>query len=131
VNGSSLDGTGGPTYRHTTDIAWLASLRTRFGVAADNWLFYATGGVALANADYSVALAGSAPFHRHSKTHVGWTLGAGIEYAVTSKLTTRIEYRYADFGSTRDVDTSVNSIEQLNLTVHAVRLGVSYRFGGP
>ena len=34
-----------------------------------------------------------------SSTRVGWTIGAGAEYAVTNNITIKGEYLYADLGS--------------------------------
>ena len=34
----------------------------------------------------------------NSATRVGWTLGAGVEYAVNNHWSLRAEYRYTDFG---------------------------------
>ncbi len=39
---------------------------------------------------------------------VGWTIGAGVEYAVTNNVTIGGEYLYADLGSTH-ITTSPNS----------------------
>ena len=33
-----------------------------------------------------------------SDTLTGWTVGAGCEHAWTNHFTTRIEYRYTDYG---------------------------------
>ena len=36
-----------------------------------------------------------------SSTRVGWTIGAGVEYALTNNITIGAEYLYADLGSTK------------------------------
>lgn len=136
IEASGIDGSGnylntvGTAYTHSTDIDWLGSVRGRLGYAFNNWLVYATGGFAWAKADYSVAFTGAAPFHTWSKTHTGWTLGAGVEYGFTPSLSGRLEYRYSDFGSGSDSNAAVNSVDSLDLDSHAVRIGLSYRFGG-
>ncbi len=79
------------------------SIRGRVGIAWDRALLYATGGVAFSGFNNSitdttgfVAPAGtSASF---SNTRVGWTVGGGIEYAITNNWSVRAEYRYSDFG---------------------------------
>jgi outer membrane immunogenic protein len=39
-----------------TKINWLASVRGRLGYASNNWLLYATGGVAFADMDFNAAV---------------------------------------------------------------------------
>ncbi|MGC9959450.1 outer membrane protein, partial [Roseiarcus sp.] len=36
-----------------------------------------------------------------SSTRVGWTIGAGVEYALTNNITIGAEYLYADLGSNK------------------------------
>src|SRR5208282_2943318 len=67
------------------------SIRGRAGIAWDRALIYATGGVAFSgfNSNYSIfgtdvfgnTFAGTNSF---SNTRVGWTVGGGIDYAVTN-----------------------------------------------
>ena len=39
-----------------------------------------------------------------SKTRTGWTLGAGVEYAITNNITIKGEYLYYNLGSSRHCD---------------------------
>jgi opacity protein-like surface antigen len=70
------------------------SARGRIGVAGPRALFYGTGGFALANF-FPFAL--GEPF---SQARPGWTVGAGLECAISKNWSGRIEYRRSDFGST-------------------------------
>jgi outer membrane immunogenic protein len=88
-------------------LDWLGTTRGRVGyvVTPDNRLMiYATGGVAYAGAtgNFSVfdATKGLALSGSPSKTRVGWTIGGGVEYALTNNWTIRGEYLYADLGKT-------------------------------
>ena len=58
------------------------SVRGRLGVASDNWLFYATGGLALAQGEalstFTSNGSGSA-VSVADKTLTGWTVGGGVE----------------------------------------------------
>jgi outer membrane immunogenic protein len=67
------------------------SARLRAGYAIDNILLYTTGGVAFANARLSTSGVGS------SETQAGWTVGGGVEYAITDNWLVRGEVRYTDF----------------------------------
>jgi outer membrane immunogenic protein len=100
---------------------WDGSTRARVGYAFDNILPYLTGGVAYGDQKVSVAGVGS-----NSDTRVGWTAGAGVEYAIDQNWIVRGEARYIDLG-----DKTVS----LGGTRHKVKfdgtnlnLGVSYKF---
>ena len=70
---------------------WIGTLRPRAGLAADNWLFYGTGGLAYGatNADGRPAAANT--------TRAGWTVGGGVEFAGGKAWSLGLEYLYADF----------------------------------
>jgi outer membrane immunogenic protein len=74
-----------------TKSDWLATVRGRAGWAFDRVLFYGTGGAAFADVQ---AASGVLPFS--SSTQVGWTAGAGIEYAFTPNWTAKVEYLFVD-----------------------------------
>jgi outer membrane immunogenic protein len=61
-------------------------------------------------------------------TLTGWTLGAGIEYAFTNNLTTRLEYRYTNFDGDNLVFDAVDYGSN-DIDFHTVRVGLSYKFG--
>ncbi|MET0606945.1 MAG: outer membrane protein, partial [Beijerinckiaceae bacterium] len=94
LSGSGVTSLG--AFGHSTDIEWQGSLRGRLGLAFERAMIYATGGLALANIEH--AAIGPISSYSYSDTRAGWTLGGGIEYAVTNNVTIRGEYRYADYG---------------------------------
>jgi outer membrane immunogenic protein len=111
-----------------TRIPIEGSARGRIGYAWDRTLLYATGGAAFADLHhtYAGAFNPAAPFLSTSTGKVGWTVGGGVEYAVTNNWSVRAEYRYSDFGRTTDaVGSGVVSHKD---TEHAVRVGFSYKF---
>ena len=117
-----------------TRLGTQGSLRGRLGYAIDRTLLYVTGGLAIADIQNTYLLGGRVPaIDSISKTRFGWTLGAGIEYAIANNWTARAEYRYTDFGTKSDtlVMTYPGFTSKNHVTDHAVRLGVSYKFGGP
>jgi outer membrane immunogenic protein len=108
------------------------SIRARAGVAWDRALIYVTGGAAFTNItnDYSIV---GIPSESISKTRSGWTVGAGMEYAVTNNWSVRAEYRYSDFGHFTDFPFAVFTFPaslttQHHLTQNQVQVGVSYKF---
>jgi outer membrane immunogenic protein len=116
IEGSDLGGSG-PF--HDTNINWLGSLRARFGLTVTpRTLLYATGGLAFGDVEVSNA------FGTFSDTRTGWTLGAGLEHAISPATTVRLEYRYTDLGSNDNAPGVGNS----DVTFGAVRAGISWKF---
>ena len=106
------------------------SVRGRFGFAVDRALFYATGGVAFGDLGNSYTNTVNGLTASLSNTRVGYTVGGGIEYAVTNNLSLRAEYRYTDFGSVTDnlaiAGGGVNVRHRE--TDNRVQAGFSYKF---
>lgn len=133
VNGASYRGStalGAGTLTTTNDID--GSIRGRLGVAFDRALIYSTGGVAFAPFRNQFALGGLVD--DQTSTRLGWTVGGGIEYAITNNWSIRAEYRYTDYGHYSDVlatttggALSVNKHE----TDNRIQAGFSYKFGAP
>jgi outer membrane immunogenic protein len=125
------------------------SIRGRVGVAWDRALFYATGGVAFADIRTSYVSPGTPGvpaivgilfvpgipatppgFDSFSNSRVGWTVGGGVEYAITNNWSVRAEYRYTDFGRLTDPlsTTYAGFYVRTHITDNAVRVGFSYKF---
>ena len=73
-----------------------------------------------------------------SSTRVGWTIGAGTEYAITNNVTIGAEYLYADLGS-KTITANPNSIAaaalpgvyataKINYNASIFRALVNYKF---
>ena len=107
------------------DLKWFGSARLRAGYAFDRFLPFVTGGLAIGH--YSGTENGAL---ENSENMVGWTAGAGLEYAVTDNLIARVEYRYADYGRKSQSAPFNFPTEQarLDLTTNDVRVGLSYKF---
>lgn len=117
---------GGAIYN--TSVSAQGSIRARLGLAFDRALLYATGGAEFAGFDTTVSAILS---DQTSHTRAGWTVGGGVEYAVTPNWSIRAEYRYADFGSfTQATPLAFGFISSVNHheTENAVRAGFSYKF---
>jgi outer membrane immunogenic protein len=113
-----------------SEIKWSGSARLRAGYAFDRTLPYITAGVAAAKYELTGITgtpAGNILFH--DETHIGWTVGAGIEHAFTDKWIARAEYRYSDFGSQDlSIADGINNVADVDLQTHDVRVGLSYKF---
>jgi len=102
------------------EIDWFGSTRLRAGfLPTDRFLVYATGGVAYGK--YSVDLADL------SDTRVGWTVGAGVEYAIDDKWSLKTEYLYTDLGSW-DIAVDEGIAADVDFKFHTVRAGLNFKF---
>jgi outer membrane immunogenic protein len=111
-----------------TASSYLGTFRGRVGFAMDRILFFATAGGAVADIKPS---AGSLPYGGGSE--LGWTAGAGIEYAMTDNWTAKVEYLFADFEKTTcNVSNCGGAAAAGNVSVsfyeNIVRAGVNYKF---
>src|SRR5215510_15077422 len=87
--------TTGCTASEAVKIRSLTTGRARVGLAFDWLMPYVTVGGALVNArdDLTVAVGGvSALFPPLSNTTLGWTAGAGVDVALSSNWSARLEY---------------------------------------
>lgn len=116
-----------------TELESYGALRLRLGYAMDSILPYVTGGIAWSRHEVTYAqdffgLGGTDI--RETKGHLGWTAGAGIEYAMTQSFSLKAEYLYADYGSEtyRGDFLGLPLTESIDLTSHSTRLGLNYRF---
>jgi outer membrane immunogenic protein len=100
------------------------SVRGRIGYAIDRFMPYMTAGVAIANfeADHDGDGADVA-----KKTMTGYSVGAGVEWAVTDNLIVRGQYLYSDFG-TDEFDFVGTHTHEYDVRTHDVLLGVAYKF---
>lgn len=98
---------------------WFGTLRARAGFAAwNNVLLYATGGFAFGG------LEAERNGLSESRTHVGWTIGAGAEVALNQAWSVKAEYLYLNFADRAYTVTGADHGFDNNL----VRFGINYRF---
>jgi outer membrane immunogenic protein len=143
------------------ELKWFGTVRGRLGfLPSSNLLVYATGGLAYGRVDStanftlgpgqqnsigfqnfgfgcggiygsSTCFAGS-----DSRTSVGWTVGAGGEYLVTSNVSLRVEYLHVNLGSATYALPALNFTTPQGSVLNAVtdgafnivRFGMNYRF---
>jgi len=116
--------------RMTSAPLWFATATGRIGFAANTLLFYAKGGGAWMDVNYTQdqlttggATAASQLIHDH---RTGFTAGLGLEYAMTENLSARLEYDFFGFG-TRDYQFSVTPVSVAS-NLNALVVGLNYRF---
>ncbi|TRD00365.1 porin family protein [Mesorhizobium sp. WSM4303] len=127
LNYSSIDGKAesGLGSIFGTDIKWFGSVNAKAGFAMDRLLVYGVGGVAFAGIETSQVAGAS---FASTRTNVGWTVGAGVDYALTDKFIVGAQYRYYDFGSEHyDVPEPFNDRDQ-DVKLNTVGINLSYKF---
>jgi outer membrane immunogenic protein len=117
----------GTNFVHSGKLNWFGAGRLRAGLAFDRLMPFVAGGVAIG--DYKVHLDHNGDISNNADTLVGWTLGAGADYAFSDRLFARLEYRYTDYGTLKGTfDNFPNEQIRAKLTTNDIRLGLSYRF---
>lgn len=111
-------------YDWNSRVEWEAALRARFGINYERWLPYVAGGLAFAGIKHNLTT-GNTDIGTASHIAVGFTLGAGVDYALTNNLLLRAEYRYSDYGK-KGIDD--NDLVEAKLTTNNIRLGIAYKF---
>jgi outer membrane immunogenic protein len=105
-----------------TEVPWYGTLRGRLGYAADRFMPYVTGGLAFGKVNATVPGVGS-----QSETQLGWTAGAGVEYAVTNNISWKTEYLYMDLGGF-NCSSCGGPTPEVEFKSHTVRSGINVRF---
>jgi outer membrane immunogenic protein len=122
INGST--GVNCPSGSCETRNSYFGTLRGRLGYAWDRLLPYVTGGLAYGNVKYGDGLGSG------STAKAGWTIGGGVEFALSGPWSAKIEYLYASLG-TATCGTGVcaaASPVDVKFTTNVLRGGINYRF---
>ncbi len=104
----------------TTD--WQGSIRGRLGFDGGAFLPYLTGGLAFANSTLTDNVAADSD----TQTHIGWAVGAGVQFAVADNVSLDLLYRYSDYSS-KDYDLA-GVRKSFGLTAHTISAGLNLRF---
>ncbi|WP_420407204.1 outer membrane protein [Hoeflea sp.] len=132
ISGSGIDGqtlTLCPISCYS-EADWIGTIRGRLGYDMGRFLPYVTAGVAVSELTVGTRqpIVPNQPLG-NSDVNVGLAVGAGVEYALTSNIRTRIEYLYADLGQTTYHIPSQNAVGVVDGDLHMVRGALVYSFG--
>jgi outer membrane immunogenic protein len=117
-----------PRGPNTYNLRWDSHVVGKAGFASGRWLVFATGGVAIAGFDFQEGVVPPAPPPDSiNKTYVGFSVGAGVEYAFTQNLLGRLQYIYDDFGGKNYVTVDGDTY-RVNLTSQTLRGALSWKF---
>ena len=137
-NGTPFPGAGYINVHQDTD--WFGTLRVRVGgTPIPRLLLYGTGGLAYGRVNYSANTNFLPPGSEQypvsfGKTKVGWTAGAGVEYALGSRWSVKAEYLYYDLGSETAIANASPALPPFQIgyewdtAAHIVSIGLNYRF---
>ncbi|WP_330167294.1 outer membrane protein [Bartonella grahamii] len=119
--------------RHTLKQKWSGATRVKIGFAIERMMPYISGGIVytqLQNVFATVtdsknrAVDLSDWLHDEKKTMIGYTLGGGVDFAMTDNVIVRAEYRYSDFGKKKFVHDKF----EMGYKTNDFRVGVAYKF---
>jgi outer membrane immunogenic protein len=123
---------GNPVKSSFTKEKWLATARGRVGYAANNILFYATGGYAAASVNVGVtSTATGFVFDQTTQTRSGWTAGGGIEWGFAPNWSAKVEYLYVGLQDAGFVTANLGPFfnrSNVPLNDNIVRAGINYKF---
>jgi outer membrane immunogenic protein len=123
---------GGAAVTCQTRIDLLSTFRLRVGYTWSHFLFFATGGGA--GGDFRLKeLTSGASFS--PVMQLGWTAGAGVEYAFNDAVSAKVEYLYINLGrvgcpagTVCSADNPLVADGTASFTENLVRAGVNYKF---
>jgi outer membrane immunogenic protein len=101
----------------------------RFGVAFNQSLIYAKGGVAFFGGNAKIIDVPDKTMITTQSSPTGWTVGGGIEYMIAPAWSVKAEYQFFDFGSGTDHMPDDGDRYRTDLSVHTVKAGINYHFG--
>lgn len=118
---------------HTLKQKLTGATRVRFGFYGDRFMPYVAGGVAYTQLRSTFSKRSNVEnkavglldwLHDEKKTMIGYTLGGGVDFAMTDNVVMRAEYRYSDFGKKKFVHDKV----EMRYKTNDFRVGVAYKF---
>ncbi len=118
----------------TADFSWkldnIATLRARVGLAFDDTMIFVTGGGAWATGNLD-GIISSTP-NQITANHFGWTVGGGVEHAVTDNLRVKMDYLYTKLSTANYYDnTTCGPVCDVDIEwgdEHEVRVGAIFAF---
>jgi outer membrane immunogenic protein len=129
LQAQATDGTGNV---HTLAANWLSTITARAGYSFGVTMVYLKGGAAFGDERNTVTTPLGITATTGSNTQVGWTIGAGAEYAIDRHWSVKAEYNYIDLSHPSGTLTAApalgNMSAQVDYTVHRFLGGINFRF---
>ena len=108
-----------------TNNTWLTTVRGRAGYAIDRLLPYVTGGAAIGNVKAHLGT-----LAEQSDERLGWTVGAGAEFAFFGNWSAKAEYLYVNLNgfSCGAAACGVPAPTEVKFDANILRAGLNHRF---
>ncbi|WP_196258548.1 outer membrane protein [Pelagibacterium limicola] len=106
-------------------LDYFGTVRARVGVDLDGVLPYLTAGFAYGQGYLDDTDAG---FARDTNFHTGWTVGAGVEFAVSDSMSIKGEYLYTDLGIRSYPAAGLGGPWDAGVRFHTIKLGANFHF---
>jgi outer membrane immunogenic protein len=118
----------GNVYYTGNSDGFFGTVRARLGLAFDRALVYGTGGFAYGdvggNRSYDPVLG----YHRDNSTNGGWTLGGGMEYAVSNNISAKVEGLYVNLDTKSNYTLGDRYDDRRDTEFGVLRAGLNYKF---
>jgi outer membrane immunogenic protein len=116
--------TPGANFKYAMD--GIATVRGRFGYAFDDTMLFVTAGGAWAHGKLTDNYTAAVP-NELASSHLGWTVGLGVEHAFTDQFRMKLDYLYTKFNDA-DYTQACCNIKGGPGVDHEVRLGAIWAF---
>jgi len=104
------------------------TVRPRIGYVVDDFMIFATGGLAFMETDEYILGDNDATQNTYnSGVHTGWVAGIGVEYALTERISTKLEFLHMEFPEYRGY-TNNNELYGFQNSVDMIKIGLNYKF---
>ena len=105
-------------------VDYFGTVRIRAGAAFDGIMPYVTAGWAYGAVSAHSTFAGG---FSDTKAVNGYTVGGGVEAALTDNISVKAEYLYTNFGSPTLFSGTIVE-QEVGMSFHTIRAGVNFKF---
>jgi outer membrane immunogenic protein len=122
-----------PANSDSNKINWISTLTGRVGMTAGAAaLLYAKAGFAIADENHIINFNGNPATSSVSTTRKGYVVGGGIEYALASNWSAKVEYNYLGFRKQnlefRYLAGGLVEAWDIQQDAHIFKIGLNWRF---
>jgi outer membrane immunogenic protein len=143
VNWSDFTGTNQDQFNApwtlSDHIDWYGSVTGRLGWTVNTILLYARAGAAFAHNNFEIENSG-VTLGTPSDVRVGWTIGTGLEWAFSPRVSVFIEGNYYGFPAATETFNNPAAVAggfvlppftiNVKPSFETINVGINYRFGG-